>query len=123
MTSTVLPSNLRIAYRHLDPSPALSETIAQEYADLAHLCSTPLGCHVTVARSDRFGTPACEVSVHLDVGGTPLVANRTPEREEEADPYAETREAFRIARRLLVRHLDAISPRSGDRIADHLPRS
>lgn len=120
--ASTLPSGLRIVYRHLDPSPALSAAVAHEFTHLQQLSRTPLSCAVTIDRSDRFGMPACQVRLQLDVQGTPLIVDHAPDREEEADPYAEVREAFQIARRQLTKHFDAKAPRSGDRITDHLPR-
>lgn len=116
------PAGLRIVYRHLDPSDALSQCIEHEFDHLSKLCRLPMTCHVTVERGDRFGAPDCEVRLQLNVQGTPLVVNQVPDLDEETDPYTEIRDAFRVARRLVTHHMQTLSPRSGERVTTHLPR-
>jgi ribosome-associated translation inhibitor RaiA len=117
----VVPPELRIAYRHLAPSDALSESVAREFEQLRQLFQVPMTCEVVVERGARFGATDCRVRATLSAHGTTLVADRVTSPDEQADPYSEIREAFRILRRQLARRTQQQAPRSGDRVSDHLP--
>lgn len=114
--------NLKLTWRHLDPSPSLTALVEDELAALTRMFRDPLSCEVTIERGDRFATPDCRVRVVVETRGTTLVADHEPALDDETDAYAEVREAFQNVRRQLTRHLQRKAPRSGDKIASHLPR-
>jgi len=97
----------QIAFRHVEPSEALSDLIHEEAERLSLHATDPVSCHVTVEPL-RSGTRAkrCRVRVEARIRGTTFVANRAPsEHEGHDDAYLAVREAFRMLRRQVDDHL------------------
>jgi cold shock CspA family protein/ribosome-associated translation inhibitor RaiA len=100
---------LRITYRNLDSSMALSKHIQEEAEKLEGVFDRITGCHVVleVPHHHQSLTPLVRVRVDLFVPGEVLTVGKSPPKKARTprDPYLEVTEAFTSMRRQLESHL------------------
>lgn len=96
---------LRITYRNLDSSPALSEHIKEEASKLEMMFDRITGCHVVLEVPHHSGSPTPEVKVRIDLfvpTEVLSVARVAPKRARTPrDPFLDVSEAFHALRRQL----------------------
>jgi cold shock CspA family protein len=95
---------LQIAYRNMEPSPQLDETIRREATGLDRFCDHIMGCRVVVDVPHRHHLHGNQYHVRLDitVPGDELIINREPaEHVSSRSLERSIREAFDTAVRLL----------------------
>ena len=104
-----MPFPVEITFRGMDSSEALESTIRDCAAKLSHLHDRIAGCHVVVEvphRHQRQGRHF-HVRVTLSVPGDDIVVSRDAGHDPgHEDAHVTTRDAFDVARRLLIEHID-----------------
>ena len=112
---------LRIAFRHMPPSPAVEARIREHVDRLERFHNRITGCHVVIetpAAHRHKGAPF-DVKIELTVpGGDISVRSERAEHEAHADVYVALRDAFDSARRRLQDHA---RERRGD-VKHHAPK-
>lgn len=99
---------LRLAFRHLKPSPGLAELIRDKVNWLSQFCNKIIGCQVLVTvphRRHEHGNQYV-VRITLDVPHAAIVVNREPALDRtHQDLSAAVHDAFNVTRRKLEDHL------------------
>ena len=103
-----MPFPIEVAFRDMDPTPALEDFVNQWCTKLEHLYDRIERCHVVVERphqrhhkGNRF-----QVRVTLSVPGPDIVVSRDPSLDgAHEDVYVAIRDAFQAARRQLEDHV------------------
>lgn len=96
--------DLRVAFRGMQPSPALEHRIREHASHLARFCDEIRSCRVMVELPHRHKHQGqlFHARVDLHVPGAEIVAGRTPgERHAHEDAYSAVNDAFRAAGRQL----------------------
>ena len=102
---------LAVHFHNMERSLAIEEHIREKVEKLRHFFSRYLRCQVTVERSRRHHRHGntYRVSIDMKVPGSELVVSRDPELDHDhEDVYVAVRDAFAIARRQLVEHVDKL---------------
>jgi ribosomal subunit interface protein len=95
---------LQIAFRDIEPSPAIESRVREEAAKLEEFHKNIIGCRVVVEAQHRRHHKGTLYNVRLDmtVPGAELVVSRDPERDHaHEDVYVAIRDAFDAAQRRL----------------------
>jgi len=112
---------LRITYRNVDSSLALSQHIREEAGKLERLYDRITGCHVVVEvpHHGQSRTPLVRVRLDLFVPGEVLTVGKAPPRKSRTprDPFLEVSEAFHSMRRQLEDHVRRVR----QDVKTHLP--
>lgn len=100
---------IRITYRNVDSSDALSQHIRAEAEKLEHLYDRITGCHVVleIPHHSQSRTPQMRVRIDLFVPGEVLTVGKVPPRlaRTPRDPFLEVSESFHSMRRQLEDHI------------------
>lgn len=95
---------LRIAFRHMPPSPAVEARVREHVDRLERFHSRITGCHVAIEAppAHRHKGAPFDVKIELTVpGGEITVRSERAEHEAHMDVYVALRDAFDSARRRL----------------------
>jgi len=95
---------LEIAFRHMDPSPALEARIRKLAAGLEKFSTQIIHCHVTIESPHRHQQQGrlFDVALRVTVPGDEIVIGRVdPADHAHEDVYVALRDAFKAARRQL----------------------
>jgi cold shock CspA family protein len=95
---------LQLAFRNLEPSPAIEEEIRDRALWLDEFCGDILGCRVVVEVPHRHHQRGNQYSVRIDLtvpGEEIAVTREPPEHDAYRDVNVAIRDAFDTARRLL----------------------
>ncbi len=98
-------TELKIAYRNLDSSPAIEEQVRRRLAELEKLESRIEGCDVVIEAGERRRSSGREFAVRLKlvVPGPDIdVERRVGQSDPAADVGLAIHEAFDAARRIIV---------------------
>jgi len=112
---------LEIQFRNMGSSEAVETAVRKRVAKLERLADPLISCRVTIEAPHRHHRQGnlFSVSVDLRQAGHETLANRTPQASHEhEDVYVALRDAFRAARRQVIKHLRT---RRGD-VKHHAPR-
>jgi ribosome-associated translation inhibitor RaiA len=96
---------LRITFRGMDASPALTEDIEARVGKLEQVDRRIIGCHVVVEQPHQHHHQGRRFHVRVDVSvpGREIVVERDPGKDPaHEDPFVAVRDAFRAARRRLA---------------------
>lgn len=104
-------------FRDMPPSPALRAAVERWAARLEHVSDRIVGCEVSIEKPHRHhlhGSPF-QINIVLAVPGARItVSNQTND-----DAYVAVANAFRVARRQLLEHVDLqrhfVKPPAGGR--------
>jgi ribosome-associated translation inhibitor RaiA len=95
---------LQIAFRHLEPSPAVEERARQLAHELEQFSSSILRCRVTIDCPHKHQTQGRKFEVHLEivVPDKHITVSRShPASDDHEDVYVALRDAFDAATRQL----------------------
>jgi len=98
---------LRIAFRHMEPSPAVEARIREHVERLERFYDQITGCHVVVEAPPAHRHKGAPFDIKIDLtvpGGDIRVRSEHAEHEAHMDVYVALRDAFDAARRLLQDH-------------------
>lgn len=95
---------LRVTYRNIPPSPALTQRIEERTEALRRFYDHIIGCKVVIEEQNKSQQKGHRFSVHIDltVPGQELVVSRDGSDDPaHEDPYVAVRDAFdALTRRL-----------------------
>ena len=97
---------LNISFHDVARSEALETHIREKVETLEHLYPRLMRCNVTIEKPHRHKHQgnAFNVRIDLHVPGDEIVINR----DANEDPYVALRDAFDVAKRLLMQHAQKI---------------
>lgn len=109
---------VKVAYRHLPPSPAVTDLVKEKVKKLEQFFDRITGCAVTLEVPDRHHRQGkhYRVRIEMSVPGETLVVGRDPKaNRDHLDLYSAIQSAFREARRLLQDHARRFDHRTRSR--------
>jgi len=96
--------SVQIAFRHLEPSPAVEERARHLAHELEHFSSSILRCRVTVDCPHKHQTHGRRFEVHVEITVPDRqieVSRAHPDSDDHEDVYVALRDAFDAAKRQL----------------------
>ncbi len=102
-----MQTKLQLTFRHLDPSPAVTERVRELAAHLERFHDRITGCHVVIEAPPAHRNKGAPFDVKLDLvvpGGRINVRSERAEDPTHADLYVALRDAFDAAKRALQDH-------------------
>lgn len=106
---------LEIAFRHMEPSPALENRIRKLAAGLEKFSPQIIHCHVTIESPHRHQHQGrlFDVALRITVPGDEIVVGRVdPADHAHEDVYIALRDAFKAARRQLQDYERRLRPQA-----------
>ncbi|MCK6546780.1 HPF/RaiA family ribosome-associated protein [Myxococcota bacterium] len=104
-----MQNSLRVTYRNITPSPALTERIQERADGLDFYFGDIIGCKVVVEEQNRNQNKGRLFSVRIDCtvpGHEVVVSHDGPEDPSHEDPYVAVRDAFDALERRLEVHIE-----------------
>jgi ribosome-associated translation inhibitor RaiA len=101
---THMQTPLRITFRHLEPSAAVSDRIREYVSRLEHFHDDIISCHVVIDSPAGHRSTGAPFEVHIEAalpGKEFSVRSERTENPAHADVYVALRDAFDAAKRLM----------------------
>ncbi len=96
---------LKITYKDIEPSKAISENIREHFEKIEPLCQDAISCRIVISRPHHHSRKGMiyHVEILVSMRGDTLVVNREPEKNAgHEDVYVSIRDAFISLQRLLL---------------------
>jgi ribosomal subunit interface protein len=118
-----MQSPVRITFRSMPQSPALSTFLRERAERLEHFFDRIISCHIVIEpeghhrhSGDRF-----RFSIHVGLPGHEILVTRAPSEDSARDAYATSERAFCEAERQLEDWVTRQRDRRLHRVAAHFP--